>query len=414
MRAFRFRRALSASINVVLCGSILGGCALIEGALSPRTYSVNEGADSVLNNTILLNILRAANSEPLNFVAISKYTAAGQLGLNSQVDQVTYAAKSIHPASQFGPHSISGQASGSFDLNVLETKDFYTGLLRGLDPSQAEVWFHQGLPHELVYYVLLDSIRTTHDGSVYEYKNDPADSTWHVPSGQIEFQSDNCVPVLTGRGRQTNYDLPGVMWYGLHSDDCRFEKFRYLTDLAVKYGLRFESISVPNPNWTKDSKTEPRAISKLATCYDPAIFREYSHSKQVPGNICGRNGFGAAKRFSIGGPGELSDIRLAIRSPFAIFQYLGRLIATDSTQRVRLLQREDVLAGKTTEAQVLNVVSGVGEACFAEAWYRGAEYCVPEAGSENTKRIFTLLRAVLATNISAADLNSSPTIRVTP
>jgi hypothetical protein len=35
-------------------------------------------------------------------------------------------------------------------------------------------------------------------------------------------------------------------------------------------------------------------------------------------------------------------------------------------------------------------------------------------GTENTKQIFTLLRAVLATNIAATDLNATQTIRVTP
>ncbi len=64
--------------------------------------------------------------------------------------------------------------------------------------------------------------------------------------------------------------------------------------------------------------------------------------------------------------------------------------------------------------QLLNVVEGLDLNCFADAWYRGAHYCVPNEGSENTKRIFTLLRAVLALNLAATDLNPTPTIRVTP
>ncbi len=388
------------------------GCAILEGSLSPRTYSVNEGADAVLNNTILLNILRASSSEPLNFVAIAKYTGSGQLGLNVQAGQFTYAAASTHPASQFGPNNLSGQANNSFDLNVLETKDFYTGLLRGMDASQTGVWFSQGLSHELVFYVLVASIRTTaEDGSVYEYRNDPADDDWHYSAGSdAERNSPACIPQSRPGTRATQFDQIGA-WYGLHENDCRFEKFRYLVDLAVKYGLRTETIAIPNPKWTKDSTSEPKTISKSVTCYDPARFREFAHRKSIPGvKVCG-NGKGVeAPHFSIRGPGNLKGVELVMRSPFAIFQYLGRILATDSQRRVVLNQRE----GETNNPEILTVSTGFGPGCFAEAWYHGASYCVPMEGSEYTKQIFTLLRAVLATNISALDLNATPTIRVTP
>jgi hypothetical protein len=391
-----------------------GGCAIVDDALSPRTYSINEGADAVLNNTILLNILRASGSEPLNFVAIAKYTGAGQLGLNSQAGQFIYAVQAIHPASQFGPNTISGQVNGSFDLNVLETKDFYTGLLRGMDASQTGVWFSQGLTRELVFYVLVASIRTTTpDGSVYEYRNDPADDDWHSPKDEPQHNSQMCIPKTDGLTKATQFDYL-EMWYGLHENDCRFQKFRFLIDLAVKYGLRTETVTIPNPKWTKDSTTEPKMLSKSVTCYDPALFREFAHRKSIPGlKVCGNPKSVEAKQFSIRGPGYLNGVELVIRSPFAIFQYLGRIVATDSQQLVALKgrEREGIDASKR---QVLTIVAGFGPSCFAEAWYHGASYCVPMEGSENTKQIFTLLRSVLATNIAATDLNATPTIRVTP
>jgi hypothetical protein len=394
--------------------TLVAGCGLVDNALSPRTYSVNEGADAVLNNTILLNILRASQSEPLNFVAIAKYTGSGQLGLTSQAGQFTYVANVTHPGSQFGPNNINGQISGSFDLNVLETKDFYTGLLRGMDATQTNTWFSQGLSRELVFYVLIASIRTTGmDGAVYEYRNDPEDNDWHTSQSEVEHNSAMCLPANTGRGRSTQYSDIAI-WYGLHENDCRFEKFRFLIDLAVKYGLRTETVAVPNPKWTKDSTTEPKTISKVVTCYDPAWFREYAHKKFIPGlRVCGSPSSVEAAHFSIMGPGNLKGVALQMRSPFAIFQYLGRIVASESQYRVALKGRErgNDDAGR---AQVLTIISGSGASCFAEAWYHGASYCVPMEGAENTKQIFTLLRAVLATNISAADLNATPTIRVTP
>jgi len=296
------------------------GCAILEESLSPRTYSVNEGADAVLNNAILLNILRASDSEPLNFVAIAKYTAAGQLGANAQAGQFTYAAAVTHPGSQYGPNTLSGQLNNSFDLNVLETKDFYTGLLRGMDATQTSLWFSEGLSRELVFYVLVGAIRTTRlDGAVYEYRNDPADDDWHAAeTGSVEHHSPMCIPRTDGPTRAAQFDRIGI-WYGTHADDCRFQKFRYLVDLAVKYGLRIEPVTMPNPKWTKDSTTEPKTLSTPVTCYDPALFREYAHRATIPGvKVCGGSKSVEAHYFSIRGPGTLKGIELVVRSPFAI------------------------------------------------------------------------------------------------
>jgi hypothetical protein len=390
------------------------GCAIVDDALSPRTYSINETADAVLNNSILLNILRASDSEPLNFVAIAKYTAGGQLGVNAQAGQFTYVAQVTHPGSQYGPNSVTGQVSNSFDLNVLETKDFYSGLLHKLDAGQTGAWFSQGLTRELVFYVLIGSIRTTApDGAVYEYRNDPADDDWRKYSEreQPEHNSAMCEPRRENNRTQFD-DLR--MWYGLHANDCRFQKFRFLVDLAVKYGLRIEAQTYPNPKWTKDSTTEPKTLSKATTCYDPAWFREFAHQSSIPGlKVCGDPKSIEAKLFSIRGPGSLTDVELVIRSPFAMFQYLGRILATDSLQRVVLKGRE-LENNDSADRAVLNVVSGSGPSCFAEAWYHGASYCVPMEHSENTKQIFTMLRSILATNIAATDLNSTPSIHVTP
>jgi hypothetical protein len=170
---------------------------------------------------------------------------------------------------------------------------------------------------------------------------------------------------------------------------------------------------MPNPKWTKDG-SEPKTISKSVTCYDPALFHEFTHKKSIPGlKICGNPKSTGAKQFSIRGPGTLTAVDLVMRSPFAIFQYLGRIVATETQERVVLKGRERE-GIDSRNRRVLNIVSSTGPACFAQAWYHGASYCVPMEGSENTKQIFTLLRSVLATNISPADLNATPTIRVTP
>jgi hypothetical protein len=428
---------------------MLAGCAILDYSVSPRTYSVNESADSVLNNAVLLNIIRAANSEPLSFIAIAKYTAGGQLTASAAAGPNNYAAQ---VSRTLGPVTLSGQASNSFDLNVLETKDFYQGLLQNLDPIAIELWFRQGLPRALVFYMLLDSIRTSTSDGVYEYRNDPTDDNWTDDvTGVVEPRSPRCIPIPTGRGHQTNYGIDATIWHGIHGEDCRFHKFQHLVLIAVKFGLHLETITIPNakggqsdatPSGTGQTAiptpnavqaTTPNATPKAAPgaaapttpagdattkmktqiCYDAATLRAVAPARDRPlFSTCGRNKPSAERTIRLGGIGTMTDTQLVVRSAFGIFQYLGRLFATGSPESMTLGPREfDV--NTRDDDRLLTVVEGVGPDCFASAEFRSSFYCVPNSAS-NTKLIFTMLRAMLATNISAALLNTTPTVLVTP
>jgi hypothetical protein len=62
------------------------------------------------------------------------------------------------------------------------------------------------------------------------------------------------------------------------------------------------------------------------------------------------------------------------------------------------------------DRQLLNVVINQSSACFAETRFMDGNYCVPEEGSANTKRIFGLLAQLLALQTSATDLAITPTV----
>ncbi|HMG78484.1 MAG TPA: hypothetical protein VK591_07365 [Xanthobacteraceae bacterium] len=437
--ASRFALALAAGFLVV-------GCEMLEPQLSPRTYKVNESSDAVLNNAILLNIVRAGYSEPLNFITIAKYTAGDQLTGGAAIGPFNFATLFSKPStSTYGPASISNQVNNSFDLNTMDTQQFYQGMLQPLDPIALELWFRQGLPRALVFYLLLDSIRLSASDGVYEYKNDPADDRWTDPiTGDRELTSDRCQPKFTGNKNQTNYDIDTSLWHGAHGEDCRFQKFRYFVQLAVKYGLRLETITVPGPAaksaptaiatpnavqaTTPNAATSPTASTggpaaaapastptkKTQICYDLAVLRDVEvPSRFLPQfTACGRNTLSTRNEITLGGIGTFRDTQLVMRSGFGIFQYLGRVFATGSDNLTLGSREYDVTT--RSDDRLLTLVPNGGPSCFASAWYRSSFYCVPNAGAENTKLIFTILRAIVATNISALLLNSTPTVRVTP
>jgi hypothetical protein len=435
-RVGRAGALLAAALN--LCG-----CGLLDHSLSPRTYSVNESSDAVLNNSILLNIIRAGYSEPLNFITIAKYTGGDQMMASTAVGPFNYAVLTNHPSETYGPGSVNGQISNSFDLNTLDNKDFYQGMLQPLDPIALELWFRQGLPREVVFYLLLDSIRLSASDGVYEYKNEPTDDQWTDPATlAVERTSPNCEPRVTGRRNQTNYDVDSTIWHGVHGEDCRFQKFRYFVTLAVKYGLRLETITLPSSPAKTPAPPKPTAIAtpnavqgttpnpstagaspapaavapktKTQICYDPARLRAVP---VPPGflryfTICGQNKLSTKNEITLGGIGTFKNAEFVMRSGFGIFQYLGRILTTGSTEKMML--GPAVYDVETRNDDHLLTVIPNGVDCFAAAWYRSSFYCVPNDGGENTKLIFAVLRAIIASNTSPLLLNSTVSVRVTP
>ena len=370
---------------------------------------------------------------------------------NGAVGPMLFAALTNHASRTFGPASLNGQLSNSFDLNTMDTKEFYQGMLQPLDPIALELWFRQGLPRAVVFYILLDSIRLSASDGVYEYKNVPSDDRWtDITTGVVEPTSAKCQPRLTGRGNQTNYDVDAQLWHGAHGEDCRFQKFGYLISLAVKYGLRLETVPVPNSKTTKAASPRPTTIAppnavqattpnpatspvvspaaaaasagaettpktKTQICYDPAVLRDIEVPPRFLADftICGQNKLSTKNEITLGGIGKFKDTEFVMRSGFGIFQYLGRMLATGSMEKVMLSPREYDVATRNDD-RLLTIAQSGGLDCFAEAWYQSSFYCVPSMGADNTKLIFTMLRAIIATNISAITLNSTATVRVTP
>ena len=109
-----------------------------------------------------------------------------------------------------------------------------------------------------------------------------------------------------------------------------------------------------------------------------------------------------------------AQIRLQVlpRSTFAIFQYLGRIIAAGERGRIRLSSPEAIDEPPLRD-EYLFVVEPSGAAdCFINVAYEGQNYCVPRAGATNTKRILGLLAQLLALNTAVEDVPVTPSVRV--
>ena len=76
-----------------------------------------------------------------------------------------------------GSQFIDNTTNTNFQMGVYTTKDFYTGIMEPLTLNDVDLLLHQGLPRELVYYLVIDKAKFTNPDdpkdSFFVY-NDPA------------------------------------------------------------------------------------------------------------------------------------------------------------------------------------------------------------------------------------------------
>jgi hypothetical protein len=406
-----------------------GGCTLVDGSLSPRAFDINQGTQNVRESGILLNIVRASRSEPLNFVALSRYTGTGSLGANggaSQNDLLRFGTPSSIATKGIFTGAVNVSAGNAFDVGTLENRDFYGGFLSPLDLEGLNLLLNAGLSREVVFHSVMQAFRVTHtNGTAYLFENNPSDDSW-----QGAPRSSQCAALYDGRESAFEPVFLTPIWQRSQEHDCRYQKFLYFMRLAIRYGVTVEAIPLPqrdigdsdrrrggrDSDRMKDrERSGPTAV--YFVCYDPAIANE--NGLPIPKNTDAACG---AKRKVIGRTHDfqfrfdfkrpIAGITPVVRSPYAVFQFYGQLLATDSLGRVRLsmLSRRDALP---REPSLLTIDKGAGD-CFARALYNGQLYCVPNEGTRNTKEVFVLLNTLVAISTNRSALPTSPSFVLTP
>ena len=133
--------------------------------------------------------------------------------------------------------------------------------------------------------------------------------------------------------------------------------------------------------------------------------------------ICGADGHAGGDERTVSfnaRDGERVTLQILPRSAFAIFEYLGRIVAAGDRGRIQLVSPEAIDAPPLRDPYLFTVVSGAGQACFVATEYEGQSYCVPRDGAANTKRILGLLTQIIALNTAIEDVPVAPTVRVVP
>ncbi len=373
---------------------LMSGCAYYDH-FDNRVGTYDVVAAQSRDAMILTNVIRASHAEPLSFVQLGQINGSGAsaatLGLPPLIlgPQVTAAANATthilqqeavfgaNPAAGNGFVGNSANISGStnFTVSPSESKDFYTGLLHEVDPYILQLFIQQGASREILFYLFTDRLIVQRGQERTELRNDPLDPE-------------------------------------------TFAKFQHFVTLAMEYGLSSEPVPVKGASRETGSvmvssldKSQPP--KKFQLCFD----RLYWSPTAPPASnspICGQSIVSAEEHtvIYVGHDGELVKLQILPRSAFAIFQYLGRIVAAGEQGRIRLSSREAIDYGPLHDDFLFYVTDGSSGPCYLSVNYEGINYCVPAEGATNTKRILGLLVQLIALNTAIEDVPVTPTVRV--
>ena len=382
----------------------LSGCIAV-GDVGRRAITINQEVGSTQNQFVLLNLVRASHEEPVYFVAFNQLGASGTMDFKAGVPQV-YAGPHLPPADEIatftgGSNYLDNQTNTNFQMSLLGSKDFYSGLLAPLGLRDVDLLLNQGYSRELIFYLVIAKAKIT-----------------------IVSKDGVASPFPP----QVIYNDPG--------DPKNFQLFQYYIKEAMEHGLTTETYQAPDNSAgdsddsdTSGDKTKakkPKLTTQADLCYDKALALPADIADIAKGSFCGDK---PDVRTSVEGASAplyvtlhdksfpLHDQQLQIdvttRSIYEIYYYLGRIVRSGQPMN---LQAFDLPAERIEAAPLIDVVTDRSAptegGCFSAVAYEGQTYCVPREGAENTKHIFGILNALIALKQSTGDIPVTQTVRI--
>jgi hypothetical protein len=392
---------------VLLC-ALVTGC--VDYSLAPRAYDINQGTQNLRESAILLNIVRASRSEPLNFVPLSKYTGTGSVSLSESFLKNQFPNPGSSAISQAFSSSASAGQGNAFDVGTLENKEFYGGFMSPLNLESLNLLLNAGLNKELVLHSVLDGFRVRLAGRSLLFVNNPDDD--------VPYNSMPCTSLYNGTESAFEPVASSQIWR--EPGACRYQKFLYFLRVAIRWGVTVEARAsrTKSTGKGKSGSDDSSPVVQYFVCYDPAIALEngMGGSPDAAG-ACGSRNRDAEQtrefqfRFRFNTP--IEGVAPVVRSPYAVFQYYGHLLANQMHEPVELSEisrRKDA----RREARLLTIEQGPSVDCFTETFYAGTRYCVPNQNSKNTKEAFVLLNTLVAISTNRSALPVTPTFVLTP
>jgi hypothetical protein len=249
-------------IALILCtaGCAAACTAVVDSAVEGRYAQYNYSTDWAKNEAILLNIVRASEYQPLNFMSFQPYqgTASVTGAASSPGFIIGPARANSQKQYTFGEGALTASASGTGTVTVttLDTQNFYEALLASVDFKDLYRFQSQGYPRELLFRLFADYV------SLSPATGDPRGKKALIISNDPSPQK-SCYPPSPPPDSNLPPPKPQI---------C----FDQLVVFALLSGLSSEIRTVPDPAASSaksnGAKTDQHpTITEGRLCFDPAL-----------------------------------------------------------------------------------------------------------------------------------------------
>lgn len=225
-------------ILVIVFSTLLGGCVSL-GKVRPTEFNIQAGNEQ--DKTLLLNVLRAAKRTPMHFTELSTLSATYKVtgGL-----ELALPFSGFHGGSDVltATPSVSASKSPTYNMAVLDTQEFYRGMLEPLSLKKLDLYLNEGLPKEMVLMLGLGGI-------TFEMKK----------TGETIFIPNN-FHVRTDQKLNMTPSTP----YSI--EESQYARFKEIIRALITRGLTIEKISAPDtigPPLSDEAFQDPKALAKL-------------------------------------------------------------------------------------------------------------------------------------------------------
>jgi hypothetical protein len=416
---------LRVGIGAGLLSLTLASCSATDLQLDPRAGTINHQTDNARNNEILLNIVRAGHSQPLNFVPISKASGTQTTDLKLGLPTFTFGPgqTALEQQFQFAGNTWDNSANGSFDSAPLMTHDFYSNMLSPIALQTASALIQQGYSRELILNTVIAAIRVENGADIVEFRNEPL--------GEPDAATCPDADQFYGPTGFLNGSPYAPETHRLDPKLCEYHYFQFFLEAAMDWGFNIEVKTIPNPADTPDAEKQAKAsgkdppaktISQTQFCFDPA-FAKASQRASVMGfnERCGAvsldkkpsttNQQTLTVKFQNGKKTSASlTFTVIIRSPFAAFAYFGHVLRAQPYVPVRLFWPDRNLG--SDDMRILTVTQSQLSSCFANAYVDGSFYCVPYDAGDTTKQVFAMLSQLVALSTTTGSLPTTLEVRL--
>lgn len=159
----RGRKRVCVWMAAPLLGVALTGCAVVDN-FSGRAVDYNLEAEQVQEQTMLLNIVRASMRRPMQFTGLQSITGTASMNVGSTLT-APFGEATHRPRGAVSPDilGLSGALSGgpSFIVPVLDTQEFYEGILNPISLQIFDYYLEQGFPPEVLFDLFVSKVVVT-------------------------------------------------------------------------------------------------------------------------------------------------------------------------------------------------------------------------------------------------------------